>query len=227
MGHKVPPYALRIGINRNWRSRWFFSKKTAVFLEADYLIRKTIDELFPKAGIIDVIIERKSLDHCRVDVFSVKPGVIIGKDGQNLKKLYKKIEKVLKPLFQRHNLTYPTLEINVVEIKKPNLYAAYLAEQAALQIEKGGRVRTVLKNIVEKAKNTKEIQGIKIKASGRLDGATIHRHETVSWGKIPLSKLIADIDYASKIAFTKYGIIGIKVWLYRGDKIGYFDNVTA
>lgn len=227
MGHKVPPYALRIGINRNWRSRWFFSKKVPVFLEADYLIRKTITEMHPRSGIIDIIIERKSLDQCRVEIFSSKPGVIIGKDGQNLKNLYKKIEKKLKPLFVKNNLPYPSLEINVVEIKKPYLYAAYLAEQAAIQIEKGGRVRTVLKNIVEKVKNIKEIRGIKIKASGRLDGATIHRHETVSWGEIPLSKLIADIDYASRTAFTKYGIIGIKVWLYRGDKVGYFDNVTA
>jgi len=227
MGHKVSPYALRIGINRNWRSRWFFSKHFPIFLEADYLIRKTIDELFPKSGIIDVIIERKSLDQCKVDIFASKPGLIIGREGQNLKNLYKKLEKVLKPLFEKNKLAYPSLEINVIEIKKPYLYASYIAEQAALQIEKGAKVRTVLKSLANKLKEYKEIQGVKIKASGRLDGATIHRHETISWGKIPLSKLIADIDYASKTAFTKYGIIGIKVWIYRGDKIGYFDNVTA
>lgn len=227
MGHKVPPYALRLGINRNWRSRWLFSRNFSVFLEADYLIRKIIDENYPKAGIIDIIIERKSFDQCKVEIFTAKPGIIIGRDGQNLKNLYKKLEKSLKPLFERNKLSYPTLEINVIEVKRPYLHASYLAEQIALQIEKGVKARTALKNIVEKVKNLKDIQGIKVRASGRLDGATIHRHEVINFGKIPLSKIKADIDYSSKIAFTKYGIIGIKVWLYRGDKEDYYDNVTA
>lgn len=227
MGHKVPPYALRIGINRNWRSRWFFSKFVPIFLQADYLIRREIEKMFPRHGIIDIIIERKSLDQSKVEIYAVKPGVIVGREGQNLKNLYKKLEKVLKPLFEKTKLTYPQLEINVIEIKKPYLYAQYLAEQLALQIEKGVKTRVAMKNILNKVKETKEIQGIKIKVSGRIDGAEIHRRETLSWGKLPLSKLTADIDYGFKVAMTKYGTIGVKVWLYRGDKKGYLENVTA
>lgn len=227
MGHKVSPYALRIGINRNWRSRWFFSKFLPVFLEADYLIRKEIEKAFPRHGIIDVIIERKSLDQCKVEIYAAKPGVIVGKEGQNLKNLYQKLNKVLKPLFEKTKLTYPQLEIAVIEIKKPYLYAPYLAEQVALQIEKGVRTRIAIKNIINKIKEIKEIQGIKVKVSGRIDGATIHRQETLSWGKLPLSKLTADIDYGFKVAMTKYGTIGVKVWLYRGDKKGYLENAPA
>jgi small subunit ribosomal protein S3 len=114
MGHKVPPYALRIGINRNWRSRWFFSKYYPIFLQADYLIRKEIDNMFPRHGIIDVIIERKSLDQCKVEIYAAKPGIVVGKDGQNLKNLYKRLEKVLKPLFQNTKLSYPSLDISVL-----------------------------------------------------------------------------------------------------------------
>jgi len=227
MGHKVPPYALRIGINRNWRSRWFFSKYYPIFLQADYLIRKEIDNMFPRHGIIDVIIERKSLDQCRVEIYAAKPGVIVGKDGQNLKNLYKRLEKVLKPFFKNTKLSYPSLEINVVEVKKPYLYAQYLAEQIAIQIEKGVKTRTAMKNILNQIKEIKEIQGIKIKVSGRIDGADISREETLTYGKLPLSKLTADIDYGFKVIMTKYGTNGVKVWLYKGDKKGYLENVTA
>ncbi|MER3570397.1 MAG: 30S ribosomal protein S3 [Patescibacteria group bacterium] len=230
MGHKIPPYVLRIGLNRNWRSIWFFTKiknKYPVFLEADYLIRKTIEEIFPKANIVEVIIERKSLDHCKLEIYTAKPGLVIGKDGQNLKKLYQKLEKILKPHFTKHNFSYPSLEINVVEVKKPYLYAQYLAEVIANYLEQGVKTRSAIKNVLNKAKEHKEIKGIKIKVSGRIDGAEIHRTESISWGKLPLSKLIADIDYGFKAAFTKYGIVGVKVWLYRGDKVGYLENVGS
>lgn len=218
MGHKVPPKALRLGINQQWSSRWFFSKNLPVFLEADYLIREAIKKMFPKAGITDIIIERKSPDHCKVIINTGKAGLVVGRDGQLLKNLIKVLDKKLKNLFSQKNLQTPSLDIDVVEVKKPFSSAAYLAEMIASDIEKGLPVRKVIKKVIEKVSQNKEILGIKVRAAGRLNGSTIKRRETISWGKIPLSTLVADIDSVSRPVLTKYGIIGIKVWLYKGEK---------
>jgi small subunit ribosomal protein S3 len=199
-----------------------------LILEADYLIRKTIKEMFPKAGIIEIIIERKSLDHCKVSVYSARPGILIGKEGQVLKNLIEKLEKKVNPLFLKNNLTPPQIDIDVIEVKKPHLSAAYLAELAANEIEKGMPTRRVLKRIAERAKQQKEISGFMATAKGRVDGATIKRTEKISWGRLPRSKLIADIDYAERPVLTKYGIVGLRVWLYKGDKEKYdLENVPA
>jgi len=228
MGQKIPPYALRLGINKYWRSRWLFKKNLPLFLEADYVIRKTIQEMFPKAGIVEILIERKSFDHCKVIIHSARPGFLIGKDGQLLKNLMKKLEKKVNPIFEKKNLIPPKIDIDVVEVKKPFLSAAYLAEVAANEIEKGFSTRKVLKRLIERAKQNKEVLGVKVIAKGRVDGATIKRKETVSWGRLPLSKLIADIDYAERPVLTKYGIVGLKVWLYKGDKEKFdIEDVTA
>ncbi len=227
MGHKVSPIGLRIGINQYWRSRWFFHKNQQIFLEADYLIRKTIKEMFPKAGIVEIIIERKSFDHCKVIVKSARPGLLIGREGQVLKNLMKKLEKVVNPVFKKKNLTPPKIDLEIMEVKRPLLCAAYVAELAANEIEKGRTVRTVLKRVLERVKQEKGVLGVKIKAGGRLDGATIKRRETVQWGRLPLSKLIADIDFAERPVLTKYGYVGLKVWIYRGDKKTYTEDVTA
>jgi small subunit ribosomal protein S3 len=228
MGQKIPPYALRLGINTYWRSRWMTKRYFPLILEADYLTRKTIKEMFPKAGIVEIIIERKSLDHCKVSLYSARPGVLIGKEGQSLKNLIAKLEKKVNPLFLKNNLTPPKIDIDVIEVKKPFLSAAYLAEIAANEIEKGIPTRRVLKRIAERAKQQKEILGFMAIAKGRVDGATIKRTEKISWGRLPRSKLIADIDYAERPVLTKYGIVGLKVWLYKGDKEKYdLENVTA
>lgn len=217
MGHKVPPYALRLGINEYWKSRWFFPKNFRVYLEADYIIRKTIDEMFKKTGIVDVIIERKSRERSKVIIKTARPGILIGKDGQRLKNLQNKLNKKLKEHFKKFNLPEPSLEIVIQEVKKPTAYAAYLAQLAAIDIEKNKSVRAVMKKIIERARQNKEIKGVKIRVSGRLGGANIHRAESITWGQMPLSKLKAKIDYAFAEALTKYGIIGVKVWLYKGD----------
>ena len=227
MGHKVPPPALRIGINKYWSSRWLLGKKSQVFLEADYLIRKIIRESFPKSGISEIIIERKSQDHCKVIIKTARPGLLIGREGQLLKNLIQKIERKVNPLFLKKKLVPPKLEIDILEIKRPFMSAAYLAEVAANEIEKGITVRKVLKRLIERARQHKEILGVKVKAAGRLDGSTIKRRETLIWGRMPLSKLIADIDYAERPVLTKYGYVGLKVWLYRGDKKEYSEDVTA
>lgn len=224
MGQKIPPYALRLGINTYWRSRWFFKKYSTLFLEADYLIREIISKQFPKVGIVEIIIERKSLDHCKISIKTARPGLLIGKNGVSLQNLIKVLEKKLTPLFKKYNISPPSLDINVVEVKKPLLSAAYLAEMAANEIERGFSTRGVLKRIVEKAKQNKEILGVKIKASGRIDGTTIKRKETISWGRLPLSKLTAVIDYFEFPVLTKSGYVGLKIWLYKGDKVKYSED---
>lgn len=224
MGHKISPYANRLGLNEYWKSKWFFKRNFRVFLEADYLIRKTINEKFKKTGIIEVIIERKDQEHCRVIIKTARPGNLIGREGQKLKKLQEEINKKLEPLFKKNNLLPPALEIVVEEVKKPTLYASYLAQLGAIDIEKNKPIRGVIKKIIEKAKQHKEIQGIKVRVSGRLNGATIHRSETISWGKLPLSTFKSKIDYAFYEALTKYGIIGIKVWLYKGESKDYKEE---
>jgi|YNPMSStandDraft_1061717.scaffolds.fasta_scaffold34878_2 small subunit ribosomal protein S3 len=228
MGQKIPPYALRLGINKYWRSRWFFSKNLPLFLEVDHVIRKVIKDMFPKVGIIEIIIERKSFDHCKVIIKTAKPGLLIGKEGQLLKNLVKRLEKELKPIFTKYKLNPPNIDIDVVEVRNPLSTASYLAELAAIEIEKGFPVRKVLKRIMEKAKQQKDILGIKIKASGRVDGATIKRTESVSWGRLPLSKFIADIDHVHYPVLTKSGYVGLSVWLYKGDKEkNEFDDASA
>lgn len=218
MGKKVSSIALRLGINEYWRSRWFFSKNFRVYLEADYIIRKIIEEELKKSGIIDIIIERKSPSHSKVIIKTARPGLLIGREGQRLKKIQNKIEEKLKKLFEKHKLEKPGLEIVVEEVRKPTLYASYLAQIAAIDIEKNKSVRGVIKKIIEKAKSNKEVLGVKVRISGRLGGANIHRTENITWGRMPLSKLKAKIDYAKETALCKYGKIGIKVWLYKGDK---------
>jgi small subunit ribosomal protein S3 len=228
MGHKISPYALRLGINTYWKSRWLMKRYLPLFLEADYLIRKIINDHYPKGGIIDIIIERKSLNNCKVTIYTAKPGILIGKDGQNLKNLIVKLEKKVNPLFKKYNINPPKIDIDVVEVKKPFSYAAYLAEIAAQEIEKGVPTRRVLKYIAEKAKQQKEILGFLGIASGRIDGATIKRTEKISWGRLPRSKFIADIDYKERPVLTKYGIVGLKIYLYKGDKEKYdLENVAA
>jgi small subunit ribosomal protein S3 len=228
MGQKIPPYALRLGINTYWRSRWMLKKYFPLLLEVDYLIRKIIHKTFPKSGIIDIIIERKSLDHCKISIYSARPGILIGKDGQALKNLIAKLENKINPLFKNKNLTVPQIDIDVIEVKKPFLTAAYLAEIAAQEIEKGVPTRRVLKRTSERAKQQKEIIGFKVIAKGRVDGATIKRSEKILWGRLPLSKLNADIDYCERQVLTKSGIVGLKIWIYRGDKEKpNLENATA
>ncbi|MCS7184135.1 MAG: 30S ribosomal protein S3 [Patescibacteria group bacterium] len=225
MGHKVSPYANRLGINEYWRSRWFFRKNFKVFLEADYLIRKIISERLKKsAGIIEIIIERKDQEHCRVIIRTAKPGNLIGREGQKLKRLQEEIKKRLEILFNKYKVAQPALEIVVEEVKKPTLYANFLAQLIAIDIEKNKSVRSVMKKAIERARQNKEVKGIKIRVSGRIGGASIHRSEVLSWGRLPLSTLKAKIDYACIEALTKYGIIGVKVWLVRGENKEYKED---
>lgn len=219
MGHKTNPIGLRLGIIENWRSRWFDWKNIGFNLLVDYQIRSLIHQKFPRAGIEKIEIERPSPEKLNVSIITARPGVIIGAEGKKLKSLKESLYQLLKQLYQTKNP--PLLGIDIVEIKKPYASAAVLAELAAIEIEKRIPVRKVMKRLIQRAKQHKEILGVKVKISGRLNGAEIARSEwlTDPKGKIPLSTFRAIIDYAENRAYCTYGVVGIKVWLYKGEKI--------
>ncbi len=218
MGHKTNPKALRLGISQDWISKWFDPKNFSFYLFIDYKIRKIIKEMFPRAGIENVQIERHGQEKLNIIINTARPGFVIGPEGKNLKELKEKINSMLQEFYKSK---IPIVSFDVREIKKPYTHAAILAELAALEIEKRIPVRKVMKRLIQRAMQHKEILGVKVKISGRLNGAEIARSEwlTDPKGKIPLSTFRAIIDYAQDEAHCTYGVVGIKVWLYKGEKI--------
>lgn len=206
MGQKVNPHGLRVGVIKNWDSRWF--AKDNVFgdtLVEDYKLRKYLLDLLNPAGVPKVEIER---DAARVRIFihCAKPGIVIGKGGAEIEKLRAKCEAILKK---------PVI-INIIEIKNPDLNSQLVAESIALQLEKRTSFRRAMKMAIGRAMKF-GAKGIKIQISGRVGGAEIARTEHYHEGTIPLQTLRADIDYGFAEAKTTYGRIGIKVWIYNGE----------
>lgn len=206
MGQKVNPHGLRVGIIKDWDSRWFASKKEfGDILVEDYNLRKTLKKQLYAAGIPKIEIERDG-KKVRIHIHCAKPGMIIGKGGAEIEKLRLQCEKTLgKPV-----------AINIIEVKQPDLNAQLVAESIAQQLEKRISFRRAMKQAIGRAMRF-GAKGIKTQASGRLGGAEIARSETYHEGTIPLQTLRADIDYGFAEANTTYGKIGIKVWLYRGE----------
>lgn len=205
MGHKVHPYIFRIGTSKKWKSTWYAGKKTyADLLHDDLKLRKYLMEKLPDAGIADIEIGR-SADQITVTVHTSKPGIIIGRSGSNIDVLRDDIRK----------FTGSNIELKVVEIRKPDLNAKIVADNIAKQLERRMPYRRACKQAVERSREA-GVQGIKIKISGRLNGADIARNETFKEGNIPLHTIRADIDYATARGATTYGVIGVKVWLYHG-----------
>jgi len=222
MGHKINPLSFRIGITKNWSSRWFFSptkkidgkKAYAKFLEEDELIRNTINEKIDKAGITDIVIERTS-NKLKVKIKAAKPGFIIGRGGKGIEDLTILIEKRLGKL--RGSKEPLNLSMDVEELKRSEISSTYIAQQIAWDFEKMMGFRRTIKKYLEQLSQSREVKGAKILVSGRLDGAEIARTEALRFGALPLQNLRADIDYGGVTAFTTYGTIGIKVWLYKGE----------
>lgn len=222
MGHKINPLSFRIGITKNWSSRWFFSlnKKIggkfayAKFLEEDEVIRNTINEKIDKAGITAILIERTS-DKLKVKIKAAKPGFIIGRGGKGIEDLTVLIEKRLGKL--RGSKEPINLSMDVEELKRSEISSVYVAQQIAWDLEKMTGFRRTIKKYLEQLSQSRDVKGAKILVSGRLDGAEIARRETLKFGALPLQNLRADIDYGEVTAFTTYGTIGIKVWLYKGE----------
>jgi len=206
MGQKVHPFLQRIGIIRTWHSRWFAKPKDyANFIKEDYNIRKFIKTRLKQAAISKVIIERLA-ERIKIRILTARPGIIIGRHGSDIERLREDLNNMLKK----------ELSIDIEEVKKPALDAQLVGENVALQLEKRIAFRRAVKRAIEQTMS-QGAEGIKVTCAGRLGGAEMSRTETYKQGKIPLATLRADIDYGFAESLTTYGLIGIKVWIYKGD----------
>ena len=206
MGNKVNPIGMRLQVNRTWDSRWYADTKDyGDLLLEDLRIRDFIKEECKQAGISRVIIERPH-KKCRVTVHTARPGVIIGKKGADIETLRRKIAA----------MTESELHLNIVEVRKPELDAALVAESITQQLERRVSFRRAMKRAAQNSMRMGAL-GIKINCAGRLGGAEIARTEWTREGRVPLHTLRADIDYAHAEGLTAYGIIGVKVWIYKGE----------
>ena len=209
MGQKVNPHGLRVGVIKDWSSRWFANDKDfGDLLVEDYNLRKLLKKQLFDAGIAKLEIERDN-SKVRVHIHCSKPGMVIGKGGAEIEKLRVQCEKMLKK----------PVVINIVEVKTPDANAQLISENIAQQLEKRVSFRRAMKQSIGRAMKL-GAKGIKVQVSGRLGGAEIARSERYHEGTIPLQTLRADIDYGFAEANTTYGKIGVKVWLYRGEVLG-------
>jgi small subunit ribosomal protein S3 len=211
MGQKVNPTGFRLGIVKGWDSSWYGGKTFSDKLVEDQKIRKYIDARIPKGGIAKVVIER-TLKRITLTVHTSRPGVVIGKGGSEVDKIKEELKKI----------TGKDVQINIFEIKRPELDAKLVGESIAQQLEARISYRRAMKQSIASASRV-GAQGIKIKVSGRLGGAEMARSEQYKEGRIPLHTLRADIDYAISEANTVYGKIGIKVWIFKGEIFGKRD----
>ena len=223
MGQKVNPVGLRLGINRGWDSIWFAKKnKYGKFLIEDYKIRDYIKKNVINSGVSQVIIERSS-KKCIVTIYTSRPGFVIGKKGADVEKIKKNISKI----------TSSEISLNIKEIKKPELNAYLVAENIAQQLVKRIAYRKTMKRAIQSALRL-GAKGIRVCLAGRLAGNEIARTEWLREGSVPLHTFRADLDYAEAEALTTYGLIGVKVWIYKGEILNNLNkdnkekgNVTA
>jgi len=206
MGQKVNPIGLRLGINRNWESRWFPNFKTAAAdLGEDHKIRTYLKKELYYAGVSNIIIER-TVKRLRVTIVAARPGIIIGKKGADIEKLKTSLQ----------NLIGKNISVNIKEEKKANISAQLVAENVATQLERRVAFRRAMKKVMQNAQRS-GAKGIKVSVSGRLGGAEMARTEWYLEGRVPLHTLRAKIDYGFAEAHTTYGIIGVKVWIFKGE----------
>ena len=203
MGQKVHPKIIRIGISKDWSSKWFAENEYAKYLYEDYRIRQHIRKQHKDAGIADVEIMR-SANQVKVTIYSSKPGILIGRGGAGIDVLRKKLERITKK----------KTGVVIEEVRQIENHAALVGRSIADQVERRIPYRRAVKSVLETVVKSGE-RGVRVRIGGRLNGADIARSETFSDGKIPLSTLREDVDYAHTEANTTYGIIGIKVWIYR------------
>ena len=206
MGQKINPIGLRLGVNRTWDSRWFAGgQEYAKLLHQDLKLREWLRERLSGAGVSRIIIERPH-KKCRVTIYAARPGVVIGKKGADIEKLRKDIAA----------MTDGEVHLNIVEVRKPEVDAQLIAENIAQQLERRVAFRRAMKRAMQSAMRL-GAKGVRINVSGRLGGAEIARMEWYREGRVPLHTLRADIDYGVYEAKTTYGIIGVKVWVFKGE----------
>jgi small subunit ribosomal protein S3 len=210
MGHKVHPTGIRLGISKDWNSKWFAGKRDfASYLVADLRVRAMLRKKLAQAGISKIVIERPEKS-ARVTIHSARPGVVIGKRGEDIEKLRKEVSEIMGV----------PVHINVSEVRKPELDAQLVAESIAQQLERRIMFRRAMKRAVGNSMRLGAL-GIKVNVAGRLNGAEIARSEWYREGRVPLHTLRADIDYGFAEAHTTYGVIGIKTWIYKGEVFDY------
>ncbi|MBU6449429.1 MAG: 30S ribosomal protein S3 [Rhodospirillales bacterium] len=205
MGHKINPIGLRLGITRTWDSRWYADKDYAKLLHDDIKLRNHLRGKLSQAGVSKVVIERPAKKP-RVTIYAARPGVVIGKKGQDIDSLRKELSVMAKT----------DVSLNIMEIRKPEIDATLVAENIAQQLERRVAFRRAMKRAVQSAMRL-GAQGIKITCSGRLGGAEIARVEWYREGRVPLHTLRADLDYGTSTAKTTYGTCGVKVWIFKGE----------
>ncbi|MDD6451135.1 30S ribosomal protein S3 [Lachnospiraceae bacterium YH-ros2228] len=206
MGQKVNPHGLRVGVIKDWDSKWYAEKEFADYLVEDHKIRTFLKKKLYASGVSKIDIERAS-DRVKVIVYTAKPGVVIGKGGAEIDKVRAEAQK----------LTDKKLLIDIKEVKRPDEDAQLVAENIAQQLENRISFRRAMKSVMGRAMKSNKVQGIKTTCSGRLGGADIARSESYSDGTIPLQTLRADIDYGFAEADTTYGKVGVKVYIYKGE----------
>ena len=209
MGHKVNPIGIRLGISKDWNSKWYAPKREfAQNLVADLKVRELLKTRLAQAGVSKIQIERPA-KNARITIHTARPGVVIGKKGEDIEKLRNDVSKIMGV----------PAHINVNEVRKPEIDAQLVAESIAQQLERRIMFRRAMKRSVQNAMRLGAL-GIKVNVAGRLNGAEIARSEWYREGRVPLHTLRADIDYGFAEARTTYGVIGIKVWVFKGEEIG-------
>lgn len=218
MTHRVHPYIFRIGHTKPWKSRWLSRKKTREYLLEDTLLRAWLEKKL-RSGHIEQIELERTPHVLNVIVKTARPGFLIGRGGEGAEKLKYEIQKFVQKLWKKFLIVPEKRDIKVTieEVRSPETHAAVVAEILVEDIEKRISFRRAMKQAIEKVASAKGVQGVKIALKGRLDGAEMARYEWLKRGRIPLQTLRADIDYAEKTAYTAYGTIGVKVWIYKGE----------
>jgi len=216
MGQKIHPIGFRLSVNRNWSSKWYAnSKNFATTLREDIKVREFLKKKLAHASLSKILIERPS-KNARITLFSARPGVVIGKKGEDIENLRKQLASMISV----------PVTLNIEEVRKPELDAQIIAASIATQLEKRIMFRRAMKRAMQNAMRF-GAQGIKVMSAGRLNGAEIARTEWYREGRVPLHTLRADIDYGFAEAHTTYGLIGIKVWVYKGETLARGDKPVA
>lgn len=205
MGQKVHPIGFRLGIVKPWHARWYADKGYTQLVQEDRIIRESIQNQHQNAGVANVDIERSG-NNVTVTIHTARPGIIIGKSGQNVERLRRNLE----------DRTGKKVKVNIIEVRQPETNARLVARSIADQLEKRVSFRRAMKQAIQRALDRGAL-GIKVTVAGRLGGAEMSRRESERRGRVPLQTLRADIDFGTAEALTTYGVIGVKVWIYRGD----------
>jgi len=215
LGQKTHPYGFRLGYNKGWRSRWFAKKEYADLLHEDVVLRRQLKERLKSAGIEGIDIERAA-NKLVVRIYTARPGIIIGRKGSEIDKLKNEVQKRTKR----------EVHIDIQEVHRPEMAAQLVAESIALQLEKRVAFRRAMRKAVDSALRF-GCKGIKVRVAGRLNGAEIARKEWYLQGRLPLQTLRANIDFGTAEAHTTYGVIGVKCWIYQGEKVPERSRAAA